>query len=69
VVDGPVAERDLLDEDEQLEYDFIHEVMDTLVIGIREKTDTDKVALEINGSRYAYNIALERMQTIVFQVI
>ena len=42
--------------------------MDSLVCGLKENTDASKVALEINGSRYAYNISLEKMQEIVFLV-
>lgn len=63
-VDGPMVEE--LDEDEQRELGFLHEVMDSLMMGLRENMDVAKVALEINASRYAYNISLETMQQIVF---
>lgn len=62
-VDGPVGEE--LDEDEQRQLGILHEMTDGLVMGLRENMDVDKVALEINASRYAYNISLETMQQIV----
>ena len=48
--------------------EFQKEVLDSLMNGVRENTDAGKVALEINSSRYAYNIVLEVMQAIVFEV-
>lgn len=42
--------------------------MDSLVDGIRVNSDANTVALEINGSRFAYNVALETTQAIVFKV-
>ncbi|KAF2358515.1 Hexapeptide repeat [Trinorchestia longiramus] len=68
-IDGAMAdyEGDVLDEDEQKELDFTREVLDSLCNGIKGRTEVSKVVLEINASRYAYNIPLETMQLIVFK--
>ncbi|XP_018008992.1 translation initiation factor eIF-2B subunit epsilon isoform X2 [Hyalella azteca] len=68
-LDGPALDDngDVLDEDEQKELEFDCEVLDSLCNGVKSKTEAGKVVLEINASRYAYNIPLENMQRIVFK--
>jgi len=40
---------------------FLDEVIDSLTRGFREKSNPDFLILEINSSRYAYNMSLKEV--------
>uniref|UniRef100_A0A2P2I1T0 Translation initiation factor eIF2B subunit epsilon n=1 Tax=Hirondellea gigas TaxID=1518452 RepID=A0A2P2I1T0_9CRUS len=66
VIDA-AGQQNEMDEDERIELQFKHEVMESLVLSIKDTTNASNVAIEINASRYAYNIKLEHMQLIVLK--
>lgn len=48
---------------------FLTEVIDSLERGYKEKTNPDFLILEINSSRYAYNMTLSEVNFFVVQAL
>lgn len=48
---------------------FLGEVIDSLTRGFREKSNPDFLILEINSSRYAYNMSLKEVNFNVVKAI
>lgn len=48
---------------------FLTEVIDSLERGFKEKTNPDFLILEINSSRYAYNMSLSEVNFYVVQAL
>ncbi|XP_042879762.1 translation initiation factor eIF-2B subunit epsilon-like isoform X2 [Penaeus japonicus] len=53
------------DEDEQREYEFKREMIESLNNALREKSAAENVVLEINASRHAYNMSMEDVLSTV----
>lgn len=49
--------------------DFLKEVLDSLERGINENIKTDNLILEINSSRYAYNMSLTEVNFYVVKAL
>lgn len=48
---------------------FLTEVIDSLERGFKEKTEPDYLILEINSSRYAYNMSLSEVNFYVVKAV
>jgi len=48
---------------------FLGEVIDSLTRGFREKSNPDFLVLEINSSRYAYNMSLKEVNFNVVKAV
>lgn len=48
---------------------FLTEVIDSLERGFKEKTEPDYLILEINSSRYAYNMSLSEVNFYVVKAL